>query len=92
MSESSPSHLAWQMFCLEKLAPASSSASIKVASRSEILDRIRPQAIYNSSRPQARRALAYDSARPQAHPKKTQEGASPQAHAGARRRPQAEGV
>ena len=65
MSESSPSRLAWQMFCLEKLAPASSSASIKVASRSEFLDRVRPQAIYNSSRPQARRALAYDSARPQ---------------------------
>ena len=82
MSESSPSHLTWQMFCLEKLAPASSSASIKVASRSEILDRVRPQAIYNSSRPQARRALTYDSARPQAHPKKNPRGRKP---AGARR-------
>ena len=64
MSESSPSHLAWQMFCLEKLAPASSSASIKVASRSEFLDRVRPQAIYNSSRPQA-------------HPKKNPRGRKP---------------
>ena len=82
MSESSPSHLAWKMFCLEKLAPASSSASIKVASRSEFLDRVRPQAIYNSSRPQACRALAYDSARPQAHPKKNPRGRKP---AGARR-------
>ena len=86
MSESSPSRLAWPMH------PGITTTHLEAASRSEILDRVRPQAIYNSSRPQACRALAYDSARPQAHPKKTQEGASPQAHAGARRRPQAEGV
>ena len=91
--ELTPSHLAWQMFCLEKLAPASSSALIKVASRSEILDRDRPQAyIIDSGRKPAELSHINARGRKLRTPKKTQEGASPQAHAGARRRPQAEGV
>ena len=61
--ELTPSRLAWPMH------PEITPTHLEAASRSEILDRARPQAIYNSSRPQACRALTYKRARPQAlHP------------------------
>ena len=98
MSESSHPP-AWPGPCtLESHPPTSSSASIKPASRSEILDRERAQASELSYI--CMKAAGIKTASSQApHPplipgphNKAQKAASSQTRAGARRRPQAEGV